>query len=112
MKKISLIVLALSTSLATFAQNSQPTTMAVQTRFGIKAGVNLAELKTANYPATDPETNLKTSVHAGFLVNIPCGTGGFAVQPELLYSRQGSKMSQKTTIGTVTTTSNFEQDLD
>src|SRR5215216_833177 len=102
MKKISLIALALSTGLGVFAQDSQPTPMAVKTRFGIKGGVNLAELKTANYPATDPETNLKTTAYAGALVNIPFGTGGLAIQPEILYSRQGSKMQQTTTIGTVT----------
>lgn len=113
MKKISLFALALSSSLAMFAQDNVNTTpMAVKTYFGIKGGVNLAKLRTDNYPTSDPKTNLKTTAHAGVFVNIPLNTNGtFALQPELLYSRQGSKMKTTTTVGTVTTTNSFEQDL-
>ncbi|HEU4469910.1 MAG TPA: porin family protein [Flavisolibacter sp.] len=112
MKKISLFALALTTSLAMYAQNENVAPMAIKPRFGIKAGANLAKLRPQNYPnGTELETNLHTSVHAGFLANIPFGTGGFALQPEVLYSGQGSKMSQMTTVGTVTTETKYEQDL-
>lgn len=112
MKKISLFVLALTSGLAMFAQTSKPTKMAVAPRFGVKAGVNLAEFRANGYPSgTQPTSNMKTSMNGGFFVNVPLGTGGLAVQPEVVYSGQGSKMSVKTTVGTVTTTSTYEQDL-
>ncbi len=113
MKKISLMALALSVSLALFAQeNVNRTPMPNKTYFGIKGGVNLAKLRPSDYTANEPSTNLKTTAHAGLLVRIPVSAnGGFAVQPELLYNRQGSKMKTTTTVGTVTTESTYEQDL-
>lgn len=110
MKKISFIAFVLGTSLAVHAQNTGGT--ARSTTFGIKAGVNLAEFRAHNYPSgSEPSVNLKTSMHGGFFMNAPLGTGGFAVQPELLYSGQGSKMNVPTTVGTVTTRTKYEQDL-
>ena len=113
MKKISLMALALSAGLALFAQeNVNRTPMPNKTYFGIKGGVNLAKLRPSDYTANEPSTNLKTTAHAGLLVRIPVSAnGGFAVQPELLYNRQGSKMKTTTTVGTVTTESTYEQDL-
>jgi hypothetical protein len=112
MKKISLIALAFTTGTALFAQTSKPTPMAVATRFGIKAGVNLAEFRANGYSSgSQPDNNMKTSMNGGFFVNVPLGTNGLSVQPEVMYSGQGSKMSVKTTVGTVTTTSTYEQDL-
>jgi hypothetical protein len=113
MKKISLFALTLTTGMALFAQeNVNRTAMAVKPYFGIKGGVNLAKLRPDNYTTMEPSTNLKTTAHAGVAFNLPLNTTGtFAVQPELLYSRQGSKMKTTTTIGTVTTTNAYEQDL-
>jgi len=113
MKKISLFVVAFSMSLAVIAQeNVNRTAMAVKPYFGIKAGVNLAKLRPDNYTTNEPETDLKTTAHAGAFVNIPLNTTGtFALQPELLYNRAGSKMRTTTTVGTITTTNTYEQDL-
>lgn len=113
MKKISLFALALSSSMALFAQDNQMTTpMARATRFGIKGGVNLAEFRANGFQSgTQPGTNMKTSFHGGFLLNAPLGTGGFAIQPEVVYSGQGSKLNVKTTVGSVTTSQAYEQDL-
>ena len=111
MKKISFIVFALSIGLVTFAQNENVTPMAVKTRFGIKAGVNLAKLRPSDFATNEPHTNFKSTFNAGAFVNVPLGTGGFAVQPEAMYSRQGSKMKITTTVGTVTTSNSIEQDL-
>ena len=114
MKKISLIALALGTSVVMFAQDNNPNRnpLPAKTYFGIKGGVNLAKLRPSDYAANEPSTNLKTTAHAGLLVRIPLSAdGGFAVQPELLYNRQGSKMRTTTTVGTVTTTNTYEQDL-
>jgi len=111
MKKISFIALAIFTSSALFAQNENTTPMASAVRFGIKAGANLSKLRPSQVPAgTDVSTNLHTSIAGGFLVNIPVGTGGLAVQPEVLYNGQGSKMNVKTS-GLGGTTLKYEQDL-
>ena len=110
MKKISLIALACAAGFAVFAQD-QPklrTEMSSAIRFGIKGGVNLARLRTSDFPSSsEPNVNNKTSWNGGFLVNIPFGEGGLAVQPELLYSGQGAKL--KVNVGT--TTQSFEQDF-
>jgi hypothetical protein len=111
MKKISLFALALGTSLAMFAQN-QPTLTTPMTkavRFGIKAGVNLATMRADNI-SPEPDFNTKTSFNAGFLVNVPFGTSNFALQPELLYSGQGTKIKETTGVISPTTNS-YEQDL-
>jgi hypothetical protein len=110
MKKISLVVLALFTSLAMFAQNENRTEMKSAVRFGVKAGVNLSKLRPNDVPSgADISTNLKTSFGGGFLVNIPFGTN-LAFQPEVLFNGQGSKINVKQTVIT-TTTDKYEQDL-
>ena len=106
MKKISLIALALGTGVVASAQSS------FSPAFGIKAGVNLAQFRTNDYPSNAaPDVSRKTSAHGGVFMNAPFGTGSFAIQPELLYSRQGSKMKQTTTVGTITQTVSYDQDM-
>ncbi|MGN6163996.1 MAG: porin family protein [Flavisolibacter sp.] len=108
MKKISVIVLSLCVSAAAFSQN-QPklrTDMARAVRFGIKAGVNIAKLNVDEAPGIN--SNTKTSMGGGFLVNIPVGSGGMAVQPELLYNGYGGKLSETPTLGG---TQRYEQDM-
>lgn len=92
MKKISLFALALTTSLALCAQNTElRTQMSNKTTFGIRAGANLANWKVNDFPAAmEPKVNMKTSMHAGVFVNMPLGTS-FRLQPGLEYSGQGSK---------------------
>lgn len=88
------------------------TPMAVKTRFGVKAGVNLATLSAKEFTAmADPSTNNKTSYHAGAFVNIPIG-GMFRLQPELVYSSQGSKMQETVTSTGGSRTFHYEEDLD
>jgi hypothetical protein len=114
MKKISLIVSALCISTAMFAQDTQPqlvTPMAKTTRFGIRGGVNLADLTAKNLPSGSrfTEAQSKTAFNGGFFINIPIGTRNFRFQPEISYSSQGGKVqgaSGTTNAGT------FEQDLD
>jgi hypothetical protein len=108
MKKISFVALALSAGMMALTQ----TTSTFSPSFGIKAGVNLAQFRTNNFPSgTEPDMSRKTSAHGGVFMSAPLGTGGFAIQPELLYSRQGSKVKQTTTIGTVMQTSEYDQEL-
>lgn len=110
MKKISLIALALFTGLAVFSQD-QPqlrTEMARTTFFGVKAGANWAKFDVDEYPGVN--VNMKTSLHAGIFLNMPLGST-FNFQPELLYNGVGSKMKVTTSVGGVSTTQPWEQDL-
>ena len=114
MKKISLFALALSTSLAVFAQNDKParTAMSVQPRFGIKGGVNLASLEIDDdTPTTNFNTNSKTSFHVGVYANLPIG-GMFKLQPELLYIGHGSKVSGTPLSGNQAQNMSYEVDMD
>lgn len=112
MKKISLALLSLSSSVALFAQSTQPqlrTPMAVTTRFGLRAGVNLADLTAKNLPAGSPftEAQSRTAYVVGAFANIPLA-GMFRFQPEADFSSQGGKLqgpSGTTSAGT------FEQVL-
>lgn len=104
MKKLSVFTLALVAGLAVSAQNSPQlrTPMAVETRFGVKAGVNMAKFEVGKddfSPASlAPDATSNTSFNAGVFVNIPM-SDVIRFQPELLYSGQGSKLSG-TVLGT------------
>lgn len=54
--------------------------------FGIKAGVNVATMSKKGYK----ETNARVGFNAGVFANLPLGSS-FSIQPEVLYSQQGSK---------------------
>ena len=112
MKKISLIALALCAGWTSFAQDTQlqlRTPMATKTRFGVRAGVNLADLTAKDLPSGSPytEAQSKTSVVGGVFANIPL-SGMFRFQPEVDFSSQGGKLQGPS--GT-TTAPTFEQDL-
>jgi hypothetical protein len=97
MKKISLFMLAIIASYGVMAQDTgqkpMRTEMSTQTRFGLRAGVNLASLELDDdNNATDYSTNSKTSFQAGVFVNVPIG-GMFRFQPEVSYVGQGSKVN-------------------
>ena len=97
-----------------FAQNDpQLTTPAeVKPRFGIKGGVNLASLAIDDdTPATNFNTNSKTSFHAGIYANIPFSTM-FRFQPELLYLGGGSKISGTPLSGNQGGSQTYEADFD
>ncbi len=78
MKKISLLALVLIASMAVFAQETQPklrTPMAVTTRFGLRAGINMADLTAKNQTNTSgsvaTEAESKTAFNGGVFVNVP-----------------------------------------
>ena len=57
-----------------------------QATFGIKAGLNVSDLTGSDAPRnTDPRLGFA----GGVLANIPVGTSGAYVQPEVLYSMKG-----------------------
>lgn len=113
MKKMSAFALAVMISAAVVAQETQPqlrTPMAVKTRVGLRAGVNMADLTAKNLPSGSmySEAESKTSYNAGVFVNVPLGTSMFRFQPEIAFSAQGGKVqgaSGSTSAGT------YEQDL-
>ncbi len=74
MKKVFLSASILMSTLA-FAQS-----------FGVKAGINVSSISEKGYK----ETNTRVGFNAGVFANIPLSST-FSVQPELLYSQQGSK---------------------
>ena len=73
-------------------------TATAQPSFGVKAGLNLANLSISEADDTfDPEN--RTGLVAGVFVTIP-GGGIFAFQPEALVSMQGAKFSDGGETGT------------
>lgn len=62
------------------------TVVNAQVRVGVKAGLNLANITGSDANGFKTHANF----HVGGLVNIPV-SGGFSVQPELIYSGQGAK---------------------
>jgi hypothetical protein len=83
MKKIFLVAaIAVLTVTTSFAQG--------EVRFGFKAGLNLASVGGDAYYTGFGGFDSRTSFHIGALVEIPF-TDKISVQPEVLYSGQGSK---------------------
>jgi hypothetical protein len=73
-------------------------TATAQTTFGVKAGLNLANLSISEADDTfDPEN--RTGLVAGVFVTVR-GSGIFAFQPEALISMQGAKFTDGTDTGT------------
>jgi hypothetical protein len=76
MKKISLFLCALSLAAFSFAQ---------QASIGLKAGLNVANLKNSGF-----DMGSKLGLNAGLLAHIHL-TPNLALQPEVMYSGQGAK---------------------
>jgi hypothetical protein len=83
MKKTLLALLVLS-SLFSFGQTTQNSKSSPFIQFGLKAGVNVADVKTD----LSPNHNSKLDFHAGILGHIHLSPH-IALQPEVVYSRQG-----------------------
>jgi hypothetical protein len=114
MKRISLFMLMCAVGTISFAQNDPQLTtpMETKTRFGIKGGVNLASLEIDDdTPATNFNTNSKTSFHVGVYANIPL-SDMFRLQPEILYMGAGSKVRGTPLSGNQGGTLNYEADFD
>jgi len=56
-------------------------------KFGIKAGINMSNL----YSGDVGDENLKVGLNLGLMAKMPVNNG-FAIQPEVLYSSQGSRI--------------------
>src|SRR5688572_19329365 len=114
MKRISLFMLMCAVTTISFAQNDPQLTtpMETKTRFGVKGGVNLASLEIDDdTPATNFNTNSKTSFHVGVYANLPL-SDMFRLQPEILYMGAGSKVKGTPLSGNQGGTVSYEADFD
>lgn len=78
-----------------------------QVRFGIKGGLNLADMKYEPKDQTDgtPDANSLSSFNAGVIVDIPL-VAGLAIQPGLMVEGKGSKVEYSGSIGSFTQKTN------
>ncbi|MEO6852272.1 MAG: porin family protein [Mucilaginibacter sp.] len=81
MKRVSFVFLCLAFTMASHAQ----------LRFGVKAGLNLANISVSD--ASGVSYSMKPDFHAGVLVAIPL-LGKLSLQPEVVYSGQGSDVKE------------------
>lgn len=84
-KKIKLASLAIA-----FAVSGVVT--AQEATFGVKGGVNFSNIVDGNDNNGIEDENLLTSFHAGIFTQVGI-SDTFYIQPELLYTRKGSKLS-------------------
>ncbi|HUR11908.1 MAG TPA: porin family protein [Flavitalea sp.] len=63
-------------------------------KFGIKGGINLSNLYVDNVE----DENMKIGLNLGFFAKVPI-VRGFSIQPELLYSSKGSKLTYNNLLG-------------
>lgn len=89
MKKIKFYLLSVSLLFAVnlFAQNSRTGSVS----YGVKAGINIANIAIKPEDATVSQSSL-IGLNAGFFATIPVAES-FAIQPEVLYSGLGTKVS-------------------
>src|SRR6476620_12597493 len=82
MKKVLLSAVALFAFGAASAQS---------VKFGVKAGLNVANVTVSNdyFGVTSPSTSTKIGFHVGGLAELKL-TDKFAIQPDLLFSMQGA----------------------
>jgi hypothetical protein len=72
-----------------------------QIQFGVKAGVNLANINATQLSSTESFKS-STSFHAGGLVSIPLFSN-FVLQPEIVYSGEGAKYNNDGDVYTINT---------
>lgn len=82
MKKTMLILYTIFISVTVMAQNEK-------VKLGVKAGLNISSL---NFYESELSSSSKTGFTAGLMVEVPVAKN-FSLQPELLYSQQGTKTS-------------------
>ncbi len=97
MKKVILAAFVLGTITTAVAQQ--------QVKFGPKAGLNFANLSGLN------DSEMKTSFHVGAVAEIKFNEK-FSIQPEVVYSAQGSSRSGSTTLLGITSSFEGKQKLD
>lgn len=98
MKKSMLILCTLFLSVTVIAQNQK-------VKLGVKAGLNISSL---TFDESELDSSTKAGFTAGLMVEVPLAKN-FSLQPELLYSQQGTKTSFS---DTDVTNSNFRSTIE
>lgn len=89
MKKIAVLACSLLLFFTVSAQEQKTGyENTITPKFGVKGGLNLANLYVDNVK----DENMKTGFNAGVYAKIPFAKG-FSIQPELLYSGKGAKLT-------------------
>ena len=88
-KSILMAAVCLLMSYFVTAQNTKAKTQTAHTQFGIKAGVNIANIHVEGENDND-EYDSRTGFHIGGLAHIHL-SDHFAVQPEIVYSTEGAE---------------------
>lgn len=91
-----LLLTALTGSIgAAVAQEQQTTTEStLQPKIGVKGGINLSNL----YVDDVKDENMKVGLNVGVFAKFPI-TKGFSIQPEVLYSSKGAKLTYDNLLG-------------
>lgn len=90
MRKIVLFFLVIIGSLITASAQEQQTNTetSLTPKFGLKGGINLSNL----YIDDADDENMKLGINLGLYSKIPL-TKGLSIQPELIYSSKGAKLT-------------------
>ena len=80
---------------ATAQKQKTSTENSLQPKIGIKGGINLSNL----YVDDVKDENMKVGVNVGLFAKFPV-TKGFSIQPEVLYSSKGAKLTYDNLFGT------------
>lgn len=95
LRKVFLLAALTGFLTAAMAQEQQTSTESTLTpKFGIKGGINLSNL----YVDDVKDENMKVGLNAGVFVKLPI-TKGFSIQPEVLYSNKGAKLTYNNIFG-------------
>lgn len=95
-KRAGFVALLLGLFTVSFSQEQQTRTEStLQPKIGVKGGINLSNL----YVDDVKDENMKVGLNIGAYAKIPV-TRGFSIQPELLYSSKGSKITYDNALGT------------
>jgi hypothetical protein len=87
MKNLSKVILSILFSMGTFNSFAQETTSSINnSKFILKGGLNYSTVTKGDF---DEGPDPRTSFYIGFAGEIPIAENVFAIQPELIYSRQG-----------------------
>src|SRR5687767_15181394 len=93
--RICLVLIVLCLNLAMNAQEQQTASeRGITAKFGVRAGVNLSNL----YVEDVEDENMKVGLNLGLIAKIPL-VRGLSLQPELLYSSKGSKITYNNLLG-------------
>ena len=120
MKKINLLLLTFTIASATFSQSGTTGstgttgTNRMKMQFGLDVGANFAKFdlddEEFSNRALIPSVKNKTSFHVGGFVNIPISQV-VSLKPQIIYSRQGSEVTQPIGTGATATTAKYDEDL-